>query len=591
MEIAKIKIDGVTARVQYCCLVPAGLVGGTVTVEYSDPQWGGLTKTAVFKGNCVKDVVTNECVIRIPHETVAVPGENLQVGFYGTDSNGTLVIPTLWADLGVIQAAADPSDDVSTDPTLPVYTQLAQQIESLKDQIENIEPDGSGGNVAQGTGWTSEQIDILDSIGDHINFLDAEGGRLWDSLITALRSGQGTSAVLTGITAIYSGGSVEAGTQTRELKITVTATYDDGTSKTVTGYTLSPDTVSEGENTVTVTYSGKTSIFTVTGIVTPAEVTLESISAVFNGETAQAGTNASDLDITVTGHYSDGSIKTETGWTTAGIVSEGNNVFTIYLGDKTCTVSVVGVTATEDVGVGAGTKIASFEGLAADDGYGAATFNSSLIQNNKLYAFVLDPSTTVSAYARICLFGFVTRAMNGALYVMCPNHNFSGTNVSIAEADGVITLDGKSMSKFYAGTFYDLYEVGNDSQVITDGQLFDYVGTIGPTDNTGYENTLTIPASALTDDSYFAVVLRSWNTEIDMTKYASYGRTLQIAWGFINSAGSGGGIVKTAENYGSLDVTNKNDDGSFTITGSSGIRLYADANLVYDVYRANPTWG
>lgn len=447
----------------------------------------------------------------------------------------------------------------------------------------------SGGNVNQGTGWTSEQIDILDSIGDHINFLDAEGGRLWDSLIASLRSGQGSSAVLTSITAVYSGGSVEAGTQTRELKITVTATYDDGTSKTVTGYTLSPETVSEGENTVTVTYNGKTSTFNVVGIVTPVEVVLESISAVFNGETAQAGTNASDLDITVTGHYSDGSTKTETGWTTAGVVSEGNNVFTIYLGDKTCTVSVVGVAVEEEPVNACYTKIARFEGQTSGGTWGSAQFDSSLIENGKLYAFVLDPTTTVSAYPRITLFGFVARSINGILKTFAPNYAFTmNTTTNGSESGGVVTFMGDNMCKWYDGTFYDLYEVGNDSQVITDGQLFDYVGTIEPTKNSGFVNTLTIPASALTDNSYFAVVPKSYNPEIDYTSYADYERTCSIVWGCHGSIYMC--VLANGVNGSQTDIT-KNDDGSFDIVGESGLRFYAECDLVYDVYRANPTWG
>lgn len=453
----------------------------------------------------------------------------------------------------------------------------------LENRTDNLECNEDYG----GKGWTSEQIEILDTIGDHINFLDSEGGRLWDSLIAALRSGQGSSAVLTSITAVYSGGSVEVGTLTRELKITVTATYDNGASRTVSGYTLSPSTVSEGENTVTVTYNGKTSTFNVVGIVTPAEVVLESISAVFNGENAQVGTNASDLDITVTGHYSDGSTKTETGWTTAGTVSEGNNVFTIYLGDKTCTVSVVGVAVEEEPINACYTKIARFEGQASGS-YGAAQFNSSLIENNKVYAFVLDPGTTVSAYSRIKPFGFIARNMKGVLYVMSPNHDFSGVSGGISETEGVCTISGESTSRLHAGTFYDLYEIGNDSQVITDGQLFDYLGTIEPTTDSEYENNLTIPASALTDDSYFAVVLRSWNKELNMTAYGDYGRTPYVIWGFYNTYCQ---FVKTSEGANLLNITTRNDDGSFTVKGNSGCRLYANCNLVYDVYRANPTWG
>lgn len=75
-----------------------------------------------------------------------------------------------------------------------------------------------------------------------------------------------TEAVLSSISATYSGGDVAVGTAVTELTgVTVTAHYSDGSTQTVTGYTLSGNIV-EGENTVTVTYEGKTTTFAVTGL-------------------------------------------------------------------------------------------------------------------------------------------------------------------------------------------------------------------------------------------------------------------------------------------------------------------------------------
>lgn len=67
------------------------------------------------------------------------------------------------------------------------------------------------------------------------------------------------------------------------------------------------------------------------------------ISAVFNGESAIAGTDAKDLDITVIGHYADGETITLTGWKISGTVMVGTNIFTVVLGEFTTTVSVTGV--------------------------------------------------------------------------------------------------------------------------------------------------------------------------------------------------------------------------------------------------------
>lgn len=91
-----------------------------------------------------------------------------------------------------------------------------------------------------------------------------------DALISALGNsgdtdGDDTERTLTSISATYSGGSVTAGTAVSALTgVVVTAHYSDGTSEAVTGYTLS-GTISEGSNTITVSYGGKTTTFTVTG--------------------------------------------------------------------------------------------------------------------------------------------------------------------------------------------------------------------------------------------------------------------------------------------------------------------------------------
>lgn len=75
-----------------------------------------------------------------------------------------------------------------------------------------------------------------------------------------------TETTLTSISAVYSGGDVAVGTALADLTgIVVTAHYSDGTSATVTGYSLS-GTIAEGGNTITVSYGGKTTTFAVTGI-------------------------------------------------------------------------------------------------------------------------------------------------------------------------------------------------------------------------------------------------------------------------------------------------------------------------------------
>ena len=83
---------------------------------------------------------------------------------------------------------------------------------------------------------------------------------------TASSSSGETEVTLQSISAVYTGGNVAVGTSLLNLTgITVTATYSNGSTSNVTGYTLSGNIV-EGNNTITVTYKGKTTTFVVIGV-------------------------------------------------------------------------------------------------------------------------------------------------------------------------------------------------------------------------------------------------------------------------------------------------------------------------------------
>lgn len=158
MELAKIRVSGVHA-VPICLKeIPRGIKGATVRFEYADPRWDKLSKTVVFKGSGVtKDILDAGEVVEVPPEVVERAGQSLLVGVYGTDADGNQAIPTLWADLGRIRPAADPSGDTSTDESLPVWAQLQEQIDELKQG-------GTGGGL------------IIDSDGEGNVSIAASGG-------------------------------------------------------------------------------------------------------------------------------------------------------------------------------------------------------------------------------------------------------------------------------------------------------------------------------------------------------------------------------------------------------------------------------
>ena len=108
MVIAKVTVSGAIARATYKSKIPQGIVGATVEFDYADPMWAGLKKTVIFWSSAVKDILDVGESVVVPPEVVAKAGCRLRVGIYGEDLYGNVVIPTLWADLGLVMSSANP---------------------------------------------------------------------------------------------------------------------------------------------------------------------------------------------------------------------------------------------------------------------------------------------------------------------------------------------------------------------------------------------------------------------------------------------------------------------------------------------------
>ncbi|MBO5953230.1 MAG: hypothetical protein J6Q53_03805 [Oscillospiraceae bacterium] len=110
------------------------LISGTanaVCVKFNfSEHWDGLLKTAVFS-NGIKTISILDTkwqagnVCSIPHEVLEEPGRIVRIGLRGTQLKSlSLAIPMF--SIGKVQAGTDPTEDSSTDPTLPVWEQLRE---------------------------------------------------------------------------------------------------------------------------------------------------------------------------------------------------------------------------------------------------------------------------------------------------------------------------------------------------------------------------------------------------------------------------------------------------------------------------------
>ena len=123
-------------------LLTKGQIGAQVQFTFND-HWTGMKKTAVFK-RCGKtiDVMDSEWngdIVTVPPEMTEEAGFLVHVGVYGVSDDGKRITPTLYAPLGAVALGAEPEGDPSTDPTLPVWAQLQEEIEQSRDhtKLEN----------------------------------------------------------------------------------------------------------------------------------------------------------------------------------------------------------------------------------------------------------------------------------------------------------------------------------------------------------------------------------------------------------------------------------------------------------------------
>lgn len=134
-----IDICGSTAAIREQQALTCGMVGASVRFRL-DAGWDKLYKTAVFRaGDVTRDVPNIQDRAEIPYEVLTVPGLRLEVGLYGANDDGTLVIPTIWAETEPIRAGADPSGDPGLEPTKPIWQQAVTRLEALDAQVGDID--------------------------------------------------------------------------------------------------------------------------------------------------------------------------------------------------------------------------------------------------------------------------------------------------------------------------------------------------------------------------------------------------------------------------------------------------------------------
>lgn len=111
-------------------------VGIPVTLDLS-ADFDGLAKTLCFKTpSAAVDIalVGDATESTVPPDVLINSGEWLHIGIYAADANGDIVIPTVWANAGVIQLGTLPS---GVDPSAPTPSWVAQVQQMAGDALNN----------------------------------------------------------------------------------------------------------------------------------------------------------------------------------------------------------------------------------------------------------------------------------------------------------------------------------------------------------------------------------------------------------------------------------------------------------------------
>lgn len=147
-----VAVDTRKAVVSKSELLTSGSAGIEAAFRFS-ADWDGLGKIAVFKGSGVSvDVALTDTTCVIPAEALAESGMNLYIGVYGTDGTGNIIIPTIWANAGMIRAGTEPGGTTPIEPTPSVVDQILAAATEAAEVAQSVRDDADSGAFDGATG-------------------------------------------------------------------------------------------------------------------------------------------------------------------------------------------------------------------------------------------------------------------------------------------------------------------------------------------------------------------------------------------------------------------------------------------------------
>lgn len=190
MTNIRINIQNGEAKAVLTGVLTTGMVGVPVHFTFG-PEWDGLSVVAVFRGSTVTfdRALLGTHDTTVPHEVLALAGSALYVGAEGRDAEGTLIIPSTMAKVGVIQEGADPSGDESIDPSQPIWAELMAMVEALAEQ--DVDTQDIASAIAAHNADTAAHEDIRGDLNEKLNASDVVNDLETADATKALSANQG----------------------------------------------------------------------------------------------------------------------------------------------------------------------------------------------------------------------------------------------------------------------------------------------------------------------------------------------------------------------------------------------------------------
>lgn len=130
-KIAKVCVSGVSAVPIELKPITRGITGAIVEFLYDDDIWAGLRKKVAFRGSEEVEKICDSDTVIFPAEVAQRENVRVTVGVTGINADGTVVIPTKWADLGAVLDSAYGDYPAPGEPVPPIWAQLQDMIGDL----------------------------------------------------------------------------------------------------------------------------------------------------------------------------------------------------------------------------------------------------------------------------------------------------------------------------------------------------------------------------------------------------------------------------------------------------------------------------